>query len=307
MTSNLAFSNMINGLVEKAFQKIVRYDCDYQKQLAELENHRQSAVKVNDLLLEGRTLSVIGILNSTFGYLDKAQTNFYEALEIYRRIEKWDRVVSVYINLTRASSTMGEYERALKFSAEGLALPYIKDHPAEYAGLLSNRLVALMATEQYAEAERCIAQLNTVVDQSTASNPQYYARVMTHVYRDDAELTLYHKKFDASRSKVNLGLELAQSLDLRLELAELYFTSAHIALAETPTDKKAIDGYFAKAEEIVRTLESPVMLANCLLAEANLLKRQRYTSKSNEYAMQAAAIFQVQGLTNALERAKRLL
>jgi ATP/maltotriose-dependent transcriptional regulator MalT len=201
---------------------------------------------------------------------------------------------------------MGDYERALTFSNEGLALPYVQQYPAEYAGLLSNRLVALMATAQYAEAERCIAQLSTLLDRSSASNPQYYARLMTHVYRDDAELALHKRKFDVAHSKANLGLELAQSLGLRLELSDLYFTCAHLALAETPGDTATIEGYFAKAEEMVQTLESPIMVANCLLAEANLLKRQGHRDRASTYAQHAAVIFQEQGLTEALSRAEEI-
>lgn len=298
---------MINALVDRAFQRIIRYDCDYQKQLKELEMHWETAKKVSDLTLGGRVLTVMGVLHATFGYLDKAQQCFFEARDIYTNIGKTDRLISVYINLARSSSNMGEYERALKFCRDGLAIENLEDYPSEYAGLLGNRLVALIATEQFEEAAHCLEQLDAISAPFAESNPQYYARLMAHVYRDAAELALHHQRFDEAHSKVKLGLELAESLNLRVERADLYFTRAHIALVETPDALDAIEDAFEKAEEIVKSVESPVMAANSLLAEARFLQRIKRLNKAQFFAKQAAAIFETHKLAHALQQTQKIL
>jgi tetratricopeptide (TPR) repeat protein len=307
MTNQSSLSNMINALVDRAFQRIIRYECDYSKQLKELEMHWGTAKKVNDLTLGGRVVTVMGVLHATFGYLDKAQQCFFEARDIYATLDKTDRLISVYINLTRSSTNMGEYERALKFCREGLTTPNLEDHPSEYAGLLGNQLAALVATEQFEEAERCVEQINAISGRFAESNPQYYARIMAHVYRDAAELALHFQNFEEAHSKVKLGLELAESLNLRVERADLYFTRAHIALIETPDSLDAIEDCFEKAEEIIKGLESPVMAGNSLLAEARLLQRIKRLNKAQFFAKEAAAIFEKHQMKNALQQTQKIL
>jgi len=300
--SNSAIA-FIEKLVNRLFDQLIRGDYNFTRDFKALERYTEQARKLNAPLLEARALNVMAILHNVSGRSDEAETYFLNVVKLYRQQENHSGLAATYGNLATVNTTRGEYEIALDYYHQGLAL---KDEN-NYQFLLSSKMSVLLTLERYDDIDACYAELKIIMDKpiSTAEKANY-ARFMSGVYRTMAEVHLHRQQIDEAKSTINMARDFAQGLNLTFGLAEIYFTDAHIALLHDKDETQA-DTYWETARDTLKGIHSPSHIGRSYLEEARYLKRKGCGEKSEEFARRALGIFERYEMATDIAMTQELL
>lgn len=113
---------------------------------------------------------------------------------------------------------------------------------------------------------------------------------MTEVYRNLGEYHLHQKDYAQAQSTIRLGMSFATGLDLPFELADLYYTQAHSALAMGHPDEA--EASWTKALDILGKVTAKANVGRNLTEEARYLARHGYPDQSRRFAKYAYDIFE---------------
>jgi len=291
----------IEQLIKRLFDAIIRGDYNYDRDMKSLIRYREQAQKLDHTLLEARVLNIMGILCGLSGRSDESEQFLLQIVEIYKTLNDTNGLVAAYGNLYNFNVLHGRYEIAYDYIERALALKTEQDH----LFLLSNKMTLLLFQDRYDEIEVCYEEVKKIAEKPIDNaRKDIFARFMSSVYRTMAEVHIYRQQQEEAVRAINMAHGFAQGLNLTFELADIYYTYAHIALSNH--DKEQAEIYWSKAHDVIKDTNSPLQVGRDYLEEAQYLKRKGFDDKSEEFARYAFNIFEEYDMPADLELAKQL-
>ena len=292
----------IGQLVNKIFEQLIRGDFNYENDLKRLEKFLDQARQLDEPFLEARILNNIAILNNVSGRSHLCEDYFWQVYEIYEGLNETSELCTTLGNLATVNFTQGEPEKALELYNRGLE---ISESISSY--LISGKMEVLLVLQRYDEAETCFQSIEDQLDDLLELEGQAaYNRRMSVMYRTLAEVHLHRKQFDEAHQHINQAQQLANSLKLTFELAEIYFTCAHIALLQS-NNLQAAREYWQQALELVADINSPSHVGHSFLQESRYLHRLGYPDAAAQFAQEAMQIFERHDMHSGITMAQELL
>lgn len=293
----------IEQLINRMFDQIIRADYNFVRDKKSLERYQEQARKLNAPLLEARIINIMAILHNVSGRSTDAEKYFLEVVELYREQDSQSGMATTYGNLASLNNSRGKYDIALEYIEQALDL----DAEAEHQFLLSSKMSLLLIQERYDEIDACYAVVQKLGERPIdIEGKARYARFMSGVYRTMAEVYLYRGEIEEAKSTINLARDFAQGLNLKFELASIYFTYAHIAILHDKDEAQA-NMYWEQARDTLKGIHSPSHIGHNYLEEARYLKRKEHHHQSEEFARRALSIFERYNMESGVKLAQALL
>ncbi len=297
----------IAQMSSRIFQRVIRGQIDYETDMKTLQKYRDMATQENAPRQQANITNTMAILNSFAGHLKLAEDQLNNLFEIYKRLDNLSGMALAYNNRAFFLLTLGRYAEAEAIYTEGMA--FCEAHPEEtlrsYPRILSGLMAVCYMRQHYENMPVYFGKIQAIQDKLLEDNRQNYANIMTEVYRNMGEYHLHRKEYPQAQSMVRLGMSFAQGLDLPFELADLYHTQAHIALAMDNTDEA--EASWAKALDTLDKIPAKANVGRNLTEEARYLARHGYADHSRRFAKYAYDIFQGFNMTEDADLAVALL
>jgi hypothetical protein len=283
-------ARQIRALVNSARGRVLRGHYDFEKDTLTLQKYRYQARALNDPVLEAEAINVLAIMNIYSGHFNSALEQLWLNYDIYQQAGDVGGMVTSLNNLAAMHRRMADYTESIKLCDQGIDLASefadrVEKHEIRnYGLLLTGKLTALVILHRYDEARHLFDELWAIADQLVQADRLAYARVMTYGHRGKAEVELVQGHLDEAKSAVKLALELAELLNLPLELSIIHFTQAHIALAG---EQDEADAFWQKAEEVMATMTLSINSGWLYAEEAQYLSHEGYHDKAQYFARKA--------------------
>lgn len=292
--------------LHQLFSKIIRGDYVYERDLTIIDNYLQKTSKFNDLLLTAQIINTKAVLNSIAGYTQNAFDLYWDSHALMVQIGNPEYIANSFNNIGWNHMILGQYDEANTYYQQGIDLLNNDTNYNVYRLLLSNKTELALLQEDYETLDRLLAKSKTIMNQITRSNKEDYAYHMSGIYRVIAERELVQDDLQQARNHANLARELAIGLSLKIELARIHFTDAHIVLKES--GKLAIaEDHWQMGLDILQAIEAPASIGQTLLEEARYLAKQGYSESSVRFAQQALSVFEAGNLVSMAALAQALI
>lgn len=301
---------LIRRLTSSIFERIIRGQFDYDRDLQSLQKYQEQARQLGSQELEGLTMNYMAALNSLAGYLSEAQRLFTELFEFHREHGNTRGMATALNNRSVVFSTAGRYEEALDMykQAEALCDAENEGMLPIYGLILSGQLSTHRLLEHYDLIPHFFDRISEIGERLVATDRFTYARVMCAVYRNMAEYHLHLGDAEEAHGLARMAVDFAMGLDLTFELANVYFTQAHIALYRD--DEQSRDEAAARwqqALDLLQVVQAPAQIGRAYLEEARYLERHGYRDYAQDFAQRAYNIFVQHDMAEDVELAQALL
>lgn len=278
-------------LGQQVFERVVRGEHDYEKDMKALKIYLERAERLESLPLQARMWSIMAILNNVSGRVPEAEANLKKALSLLEDTHYLESRLTVMYNLGYVYFRNGDFEKTLQIYNDAIAQI---DNPQDMLSmsftLYTGKMSLLVATQRYEEAEQETENFNPLAEAYLNSSRQDFARRMMYVYLNLARISLNKKELEQANSHAKMGLELASQMRLPAEVAELYLTCARVAWAMDDTTQA--DDYLQQAETQVDQMQMPVDKAYYYLSGARFLLEDGDTERAKSYAEKAHSHYQ---------------
>lgn len=302
-----SFTEFITMLGRRIFDRIIRGDFDYKKDMRQLEHYRTQAQRVNLPLLEARMLNGMAILASAAGHMNESESLYNQLLQIYEaennaegRVRTLNNLAEDYFFMGRTVEAMNLYNRGIEIAQKDA------DLVVDYAHVLTGKLVMLVSDGYFEEAEMVIEQMQRVAQELIQANRHEYARLYVKVYGCMAEIELDRGNYRMAWQHARQALELANGLNLTFEKAETLFIQAHIATDDPNSPTPAYE-HWQEAQAILDNMKAPAQVGRTLLTEGRYLFRHQQADKAHHFVQKALTIFTQHGITDGVQQAQALL
>ena len=286
---------------------MIRGQINYETDMKTLQKYRDMASQENAPRQEAAITNTMAILNSMAGHLKLAEQQLTDLFGIYQHLNNLSGMALAYNNKAFLLVTLGRYAEAEAIYIEALA--FCEAHPEEtlrsHARILSGLLAVGYMRQQYENMPLYFGKIEALQDKLLENNRENYANIMTEAYRNMGEYHLHQKDYAQAQSMIRLGMSFAQGLDLPFELADLYYTQAHIALVMGNADEA--ESSWSKALETLDKVTAKANVGRNLTEEARYLARHGYTDHSRRFAKYAYDIFEGLNMTEDANLAVALL
>jgi tetratricopeptide (TPR) repeat protein/anti-sigma regulatory factor (Ser/Thr protein kinase) len=139
---------------------------DYQTAIRYTRESIPHYVRANELYGLSNSLSNMGLLYQKLNILDSAEYYYDSSLHVGIRANNMLNIVSGYINTGKILADRGQYNKALDYFNQGIALTEENEMLYENAILIADKAYALMMLERYGEAELFFKQAIKVAKES---------------------------------------------------------------------------------------------------------------------------------------------
>lgn len=289
-----AASNFLNMMTHRVFERVIRGNIRYEKDLRELERYREQAKKLDDVYVEGSIINALAVLNSIAGRIEAGFSLFAENYERFEEVHKIDGMALTLMNQGFGRMIQTRHEEALALYDQGIDLLEHSEegplaYPHRYGHLLGNKLEALVAMNQYEEAYVLYDKIESISQVYVEATRIEYARTMVDVHTSMVEVEIRQGHLEQANIHLNAALKLANDLDLSFELANVYFVGRLLALQEQ--DEGRATKYMREAFNQLATVEEMPHTARLYLAEARRLAKFGYTDDAKTLANKALDVF----------------
>ncbi|MGB1288768.1 MAG: tetratricopeptide repeat protein [Aggregatilineales bacterium] len=283
--------NFIEVLVERTFQRVIRGDYSYDRDVRELRRYQKQAQKLDARSLEARILNCLAILQNVSGRSTRALRQFQEIYKLYEALDDKKRMASTLGNMASAHMTQGNYEEATAITERALALISAEDDYDVYRFLLEKKMSMALKNEDYGTVDSIYKRFQAILTEFGNDDKHTYAEYMSGVYQIMAEREMAREDYQQARRYINLATEFAEGLELTFGLAPIYCTQAHLALREQQ-DTALAEEYWQKMQDTLKGIHSPSHIGRDYIEEARYLQRHGYLDKAAEFAQRAISIFE---------------
>jgi tetratricopeptide (TPR) repeat protein len=290
-------TKQVRTLVEDVRARVIRGHYDFDRDLRDLEKHRGQAQTLGDPALEERAVNTIALLHIFSGHFNMAVEQLWHGYELCHRANDVSGMAGSLNSLAVVHDMMGHHTESIDLYDKGLqlAVDYADRVPkheiGSYGLLLTGKLTTLVSLGRYDEAAHLFDEVWEIADELVAVDRQAYARVMIYGYRGKAALDLKQGQVEEAKSALGLALELARSLDLPFELAQVHFGQAHVALIGEG-DAEGAEEFWREAEAILLATPVPVNTSYKLASEARYLYHAGYHDKAQYFARKAIGLLE---------------
>mgnify|MGYP001273055976 CR=1 FL=1 len=289
------------------FERSMRGEIDYDNDLKALQKHLEMARQAKAPLEEARVINLIAVLNSMSGHLTLAEEQFTKLFTHNQTMGNKFGMVTALNNKAFFLTSLGRYEEASLLYQQGIEFCElaIKETLKSYILVLSGQLAVCYMLGDYDKMPSYFEKIRSVEDDLLSKFSSHYAVVMSEVYRSMAEYHLHRKDYDEATSMSRIGIDFAKRLSLTFELADLYYTQAHIALAQG--DKTLAETYWAKAIDILDKVPAKSSVGRNYAQEARYLERRGYMEYGRRFAQYAQDIFESLNMPEDIQLTQVLL
>jgi tetratricopeptide (TPR) repeat protein len=289
-----AISNFTEKMTERMFDRIVRGQIDYTKDLRELEKYREQARQIGDLSLEGNIVNTTAVLESLTGHIQKGYLLFQELYDIAEKQSDLRGMTLAFMNqginlLDQAKYTdaLAKYDAALQLIEQDRKDP--GDLMDRYGALLSCRVQVLVLLREFDAATTVFEACQAVAESFVEANKETYAAAMADAYHGMVEVYREAQNFEKAHSHWRLALSLADGLDLPHSRLESTLASVRLALAQEDTDRAA--SYLEQTQAIIDAWENDPHKGRAVISEARKMAILGFPQHALSLAQQALAIF----------------
>lgn len=301
-----SFSEFIMMLGRRIYERTVRGNFDYKKDMRQLEHYRTQAQRVNMPLLEARMMNAMAILASVAGHMDEAEALYKQLLDLYAAHENAEGTVRTLNNLAEGYFTVGRNAEALALYDRGIAIAEkMPELIVDYAHIVTGKLVMLVDAARFDEAQGLVEQLQARSQALVEADRQEYARLYVQVYNAMAEIALHHQQVIIAWQHVRRALELAEGLNLTFERAQVYFVKAHIALHDANAPQPA-PVYWQEGQAILDNIQAPAHVGRTLMAEGRYLCKHQRGEQARHFLQKALDIFTKHNMVDDVQQVQAL-
>lgn len=306
-TETNAAENMFIELGKQMFERLIRGEYEYEKDMRTLQIYRERAQRLKSVFLEARMLSLTAILNSISGNVDTAITLLYEAQALLGDNPDYlETRATLLYNLGYTHMNLGEFDKALEIFDNALDLI---DTPEDYIGiaytLYTGRMTTLVYAHRYDHAELEMINFNPLANRYLNESRRDFAKSMMSINQNQARILLARKQADKVRSHALMSRELAEQLKLPAELSEIYLTCAR--MERMTGDEEAARQYFLMADEQANQVHMPPDIARYLLSGARFLLEDDDLERAKYFAERALAVLEQLGAETGATLAREVI
>lgn len=283
--------NFYKNLINHIFNKALRGDYRYERDMAQLRKYDRDATKANvQDQIHGRVLNAMGVISNLSGNFEQGHNYFLEAHAYHMEQGNTSQALTALTNAGFAERIAGDNASAEELfnkvwhSAEELGelVP---------VGLINNLVKFHYAMHHYDK----IPALIDVLDANRAAYIEQdrfrYAASASNIYNFLTRIALRNKNMDeVYRLQAVTQDHIAGDSD-NLLLAQVYMTNTYVAYITD--DEKILQTNLRLAEQVINAANSPVLTARFYMEEAQ---------EAFDFGMCATAI---QFAENALQEFKQ--
>lgn len=289
-----AASNFLNMMTHRVFERVIRGNIRYEKDLSELQRYREQAKKLDDIYVEGSIINALAVLNSVAGRIEAGFALFAENFERFAQADKVDGMALTLMNQGFGRMIQTRHEEALALYDQGIdLLEQCEEGPLtyvhRYGHLLGNKLETLVAMNRYEEANTLYQKIQSISQAYVEATRTNYARTMVDVHTSMVEVEMQQGDFEQANAHLNAALNLANDLDLSFELAHAYFGGRLLALEAQ--DEEQANIYLDEATRQLESVDEMPYTGRLYLTEARRLAKFNYTQDAIELAQKALHVF----------------
>jgi len=299
--SVLALLNRIRSeIYEKTLQGTIQYERDYKILLKHLDIARD----LNQPIIVGRTFNMLGIVEQYMGHSESAVVYYNQAYETFAQINNIPLMSLIKNNLGELYRLARDYPQALRFyeEAKNLLVGTEEDTIRSRALIDSNLGLTFLAMQNIPAAKRQLLSFLELVKDETWLHMDALLEARCGL----AEVFLAEQNYAEAWANANLALHLASGRGHTVVLADIHFTRAHIAQADTSSTLLP-QMIYNEAREALNMQTSQVSTARALYQEALYQQQRGNQERARQFAQEAHAIFAELGMEERAVHAAALV
>lgn len=266
--SHDALLGMLGKIRESIADSIYSANFDYQRSVNTLKQHLDVAQRINDPVLAGRTLSMLGMIemdrNADYA---RAEEYILQAIDVYEEAQSPQQVGSMLNNLGEVYRRSGDPERASSYYAKARDLARQTENTAGEIYVYSNEGM-LWVSE--AQPERAIELLQQAVQMANGlmPMPDSVKKLLAETYFGLATSYLQLDDLVLARQMAVLSMEYAQEANLIDQLAMAHQVTAEVAMRD-PDATDNIEALLSRSELHWRQYKGPNELGRFLMVKSD--------------------------------------
>ncbi|MAU12067.1 MAG: hypothetical protein CL607_19750 [Anaerolineaceae bacterium] len=299
---------MLELMNSRAFERIQRGDFKFEKDMKDLKRLYKQAKKL-EAPQKTRTsiLNNMAILNAMSGRVEDAKQQFAKIYEREASQNNIDGMVLMLLNQAALSGLQGHHEDEVALYDQAITIYEASPERKVtlYGNLIGNKMLALDALQQYEEVPVLFDQIRLLAGEWMTADEAHYENMMIMIYDSLIEALTHLKRLDEAHIYYDIATDLAHKQRNQMGLATLYFTRAHLALAES--DPELARTYWQRAIDNVGFKEIEIQAGRMFLYEARYLLRQDDVEEARDFVNRALAIFKARGMVEDILMAQQLV
>lgn len=298
---------LLNRIRNNIFDRLLQGRLHYRTDMAALEKHLLIARELQNNLLEGLTLNVMGIVQQTVGRFGHAHELYSQAHDVFARQHHIRYMSLMKNNIGEVQRLSGSYQQALSYYISARYLIRASSLPKEEINqtipiIDSNIGQVLVSLGEYDEAEEHFQDVLAVIGEDTWAHVQ----VVSEAWRGLAEVYLSRGSLAKAQRHIDYARELAEGRNNKLMLAESALTCAHIAAID-PRAAKAPQTYYDECHRLLQDQEVAGIYARILLNEARYQQQRGNEGQAQHFAQEAFLRFQQENMLEEARMAQSLI
>jgi|GEM_PF-6448155 len=277
---------MINRIRQEMFERIYRGQINYAVDIKTIKKHIEIAIELNEPLLASRLYQLGGFMSLVAGELSEFDDWYQQAFNIAQEHQFIRLMAITKMNHGEAYRLLGRYDRALALYQASYDYFLEDDQKDNTLPLLESNIgLAQLGNQNYDAAEGQFLKALAQIGQKTYD----HVDALMEAKRGLAEVELNRGDFETAWKNIEEATRLAIGINDKMTLAEINLTRAHIAEQDPDHDDAPL--YYTASRALLKTQESPVVLARALLDEARYQHRHQAYADAKKTASEAHTIF----------------
>ncbi|MCB9453534.1 MAG: hypothetical protein H6672_19045 [Anaerolineaceae bacterium] len=291
--------SILTQVVTKIFQRIIRSEYDYDRDMQSLQDMLKRANKLNLPTLERRVLNCMAALNLMSGHLDQAEEAYQQLYQLHEAAGQEQMMVVPLSNLAVISRVQGDFTAALTVYDRGIKLltDSIERNIRAYLALSVGKIATLTHLFRFQDAKQLFQEISQQADKVVEIDALEYARIIVEAQICMVMVALHEGNTEEAEDFARQALERTEQLNLPVEQASATFALGRVAL-HTSEENNA-KTFFEKGVSLLEATSPSVSVADAYLQEARLLDHLGHKDSANTFLSKAVAIFTQMGIEDA--------
>ncbi len=280
---------MISKITQEIFERSLRGEVRLETDTKALLGYVPIAEYFQDYSLAAQIYMTAGIIYWLYGHNHTGETHLLRAFQLYQQQKHIFGMARCMNNLAHYLYLTGRFSESVEYCKRGFEIAQTGDDfnaKRARAYLQSNMASALLALEDYAQAEHCVQTCLEIIGDDTATSTTSYA-VAKFI---QAEIALHHQQFEAAWPLVNLAYEYAAGTRDSIICARTSFVQAHIAGGDA-THQHPPAYYYKQGRQFLDTERLVVMRGRICMEEARYQMRHGTLEAAKQWAEEAYQLF----------------